>query len=171
MSELVLDPIESVSGNDIGNKLDNISFQLDTLSRDLGVSGQALELRGLNDSNQLEGYCVRTGRGEWCYIPVDKVQYFSVTSSGELINMSSSTIYTYSLDSNGNRGTYYRFQPFGTCEYQYTSGYNTYWAYTSALHYNSNITTGQVGVKSFTEVFLVLIFFVLLLIFFFSRRK
>ena len=78
MSDLVVDPIVSVSGNDLGNKLDNISFQLDTLSRDLGVSGQALELRGLNDSNQLEGYCVRTGRGEWCYIPVDKVQYFSV---------------------------------------------------------------------------------------------
>ena len=143
---------DSVSGNNIGPKLDQISNQLQILGKDLGLSDEPLLLRGLNDSNQLEGYCVKTSRNEWLYIPEDKVQYFSVTSSGELINMSSSTIYGYSLDSNGNRGTYYRFSAFGKCEYQYQSGYNTYWESVQALHSNSNIPIGQVGVKTFSEI-------------------
>lgn len=170
--------LETVSGNEY-HKVDyviddgilyEIKEGIDDLRVSLGASDSPLLLRGLDDNTSIDGYYVRSGLGENVYIPVDRVQYLSKTSNGNLINLSSSTIYCYSLDSNGNRGRYYRFQSFGTLEYQYTSGYNTYWESTSALADNSNLTLGQVGLHSFMELALALILFMVTLIFFFRRK-
>lgn len=170
--------LETVSGNEY-YKVDyvvddgilyEIKEGIDDLRVSLGASDSPLLLRGLDDNTSIDGYFVRSGLNENVYIPVDRVQYLSKTSSGQLINLSSSTIYCYSLDSNGNRGRYYRFQSFGTLEYQYTSGYNTYWESTSAYADNSNLTLGQTGLHSFTELSLALILFMVTLIFFFRRK-
>lgn len=111
------------------------------------------------ESSGIEGYYVDVN-GYRVYIPCDRIQYLSKTSSGQLINLSSSTIYCYSLDNNGNRTNYYRMQSFGTMERQYTSGYNTYWESVGAYHSNSNITLGQTGIHTFTEfaLFFILVF-------------
>ena len=174
MEYFVPEEVNDVSGNEITflqiEKLDSIKESLDDLALSLGVSDRSLSLTSLQNNTSIDGYYVRTGRNELCYIPVDRIQYLSKTSSGQLINLSSSTIYCYSLDSNGNRGTYYRFQPFGTLEYQYNDGYYTQWAYTSAAFSDSNLTIGQTGLHSFTELALFLILFVMLISFFFRRR-
>lgn len=123
-----------------------------------------------DDASGIDGYNVIVN-GQRVFIPVDRVQYISRTDTDDLINLSSNTIYCYSLDNNGNRGGYYRLQSFGTMERQYTSGYNTYWEYVSAKGDNSNITFGQVGINSFDSVMLFLIFIVCSASFLFGRGK
>lgn len=138
---------------DIKNGVDNIEYALT-------FSDQALPLLSVApESSGIEGYYVDVN-GYRVYFPVDRVQYLSKTSSGQLINLSSSTIYCYSLDNNGNRTNYYRLQSFGTMERQYQSGYNTYWESVGAYHQNSNIILGQTGIHNFTEfaLFFILIF-------------
>lgn len=170
MDDFNINDTETVSGNDLSVQLLNgISDQIDDLAVNLGVSTKSLPLLGSPSPSSINGYYVTT-RGENVFIPRDRIQYLSKTANGNIINLSSSTIYCYSLDANGNRVNYYRLQPFGTMEYQYTSGYNTYWDYTTALADNSNIIFGQTGIASFDSVLLFLIFFVTMIICFFKRR-
>lgn len=162
LSDLDLSILESLS--DIKSGVDNINNSLS-----LDTDGLSL-LRSGNSVSSIDGYYVySSSRNEVIYIPRDRVQYFSITNNGDLINLSASTIYCYSLDSNGDRLNYYRFQPFGKLEYNYTSGYNSYWAFTDGLASNSNLTFGQVGLSSFSEVLLFLIFCVVGLGFLFKR--
>lgn len=165
--------ILTVSGNEYSEVqteiLNGISEKIDDLAVNLGVSTKALPLLGSPSTSSIDGYYVTT-RGENVYFPVDRIQYLSKTSDGNIINLSSSTIYCYSLNANGDRVNYYRLQPFGTMEYQYYNGQYSYWAYTTAYADNSNITFGQTGINSFNGVLLFLILFVLLVIAFFKRR-
>lgn len=150
--------------------LKDIKSGVDSINRALSIDNVALPTVDLDDSpSTIDGYFV-TVSGVKVYLPVDRIQYISRTVNDDLINLSSSTIYGYSLDNYGNRGGYYRLQSFGTMEHQYTSGYNTYWESVSAKGDNSNITFGQTGIHSFSEVLLFFIMIFLGAIFLFKKR-
>lgn len=150
--------------------LNDIKSGVDSINRALSIDDVALPTVDLDDfPSTIDGYFV-TVNGVKVYLPVDRVQYISRTVNDDLINLSSSTIYCYSLDNYGNRGGYYRLQSFSTMEHQYTSGYNTYWESVSAKGDNSNITFGQTGIHSFSEVMLFFIMIFLGAIFLFKKR-
>lgn len=150
--------------------LNDIKSGVDSINRALSIDDVALPTVDLDDSSStIDGYFV-TVSGVKVYLPVDRIQYISRTVNDDLINLSSSTIYGYSLDNYGNRGGYYRLQSFSTMEHQYTSGYNTYWESVSAKGDNSNITFGQTGIHSFSEVMLFFIMIFLGAIFLFKKR-
>lgn len=150
--------------------LNDIKSGVDSINRALSIDDVSLPTVDLDDSSStIDGYFV-TVSGVKVYLPVDRIQYISRTVNDDLINLSSSTIYGYSLDNYGNRGGYYRLQSFSTMEHQYTSGYNTYWESVSAKGDNSNITFGQTGIHSFSEVMLFFIMIFLGAIFLFKKR-
>lgn len=164
--------LDSVTHDDSLNLdlLKDIKFGVDSINRALSIDDVALPTVDLDDSpSTIDGYFV-TVSGVKVYLPVDRIQYISRTVNDDLINLSSSTIYGYSLDNYGNRGGYYRLQSFGMMEHQYTSGYNTYWESVSAKGDNSNITFGQTGIHSFSEVMLFFIMIFLGAIFLFKKR-
>ena len=79
----------------IDTKLDGIQDTLTEINSNLrSVDPQPMPSIHLDDWQGLDTYYVTTSRGT--ILPaVDKVKYFSVDQNGELINVSSSTIYAY----------------------------------------------------------------------------
>ena len=113
----------------------------------------------------LDGYYFKY-QGEYVYIPIDKIDYFTLTNNGELLNLSSGTVTCYSLDTSGNVRDQYRFSPFSKAQ-KYVYGYDGqqyqhwYWTDIYVDSTGSNMTFGQTGISGIENFLLFgILFFV-----------
>lgn len=149
---------------DISDLTDIVTDLSDFLQRD-----EILETSLFQDvyAGELDGYYMVVG-SQKVYVPSDRVEYLTRLPSGQLFNLSSSTITMYALDSNGNHGSTFRMPSYGTLQRYDYSGGSYYWTNVSSS--DDNLITGQVGLKSPIEVFLLIILFLLFIDIFIKRR-
>lgn len=186
--DVIQDPEEPVQENYVENFIQDVSgnpeylinytsnnIELETIEENLSLINETLSSM-YEDSlepmplmvgspfspadGSVDGYFLKDGNN-FVYVPVDRVQYLSVKPNGQVINLSSSTITCYSLDSNGNTISQYRFPSFGTCEKYVQVGSYYQWQMVTVTDSGSNITFGQTGIHSFEGV---LLFGILLLV-------
>lgn len=165
----------SIDNSDTNDLLRGISDQLQILDTKLGDSSPSAYS---NDRSivldRLPCFYFRAN-GEYVYIPFDRVDYLEKTLSGELINISSSTISCYSLDINGNVVNQYRLQPFSKVQ-QYVYGYENqsyqhwYWQSIYVNADDTNLRYGQTGISNYTDFLLFGILAFVAIIALFKKR-
>lgn len=146
--------------NDISTTLTEISESDDTY-----LSTYSIDVGG-----DMNAYFFSYGSDK-VYIPYDKISYFAETESGELINISSSTITCYAVASDGTTGSTYRFPSFGTAQKYVASGNSHTWTSIDVYAADSNLVLGQTGINNFRDLLLFGILVLLGIIVFVKGKK